>query len=305
MAKILAGKNVIAALDEETIIRVGKLREKGVIPGLAIIRIGENEGDVSYQRGANKKAEALGINVKNINLHEDVSQKELLEVIHKLNDDERCHGVLLLRPLPNHIDDDEIRNALSPEKDMDGITDVSMAGVFAGKDDGYPSCTPAGCIRILDYYGYNIEGRRVTIIGRSLVVGRPLALMLIDRNATVTVCHSRTPKEDVINYCQNSDIIVVTAGVPKMLTSEYFCGKNDEISSDRQSKMEKPIIIDVGIHMDDDGHLCGDVDFESVEPFVEAITPVPGGVGMTTSSILMKHVVASARKVSQKKENNF
>lgn len=290
MGKILAGKNVITALDEETAARVETLKRNGIETALAIIRIGENGGDMAYQRGAGKKAEKVGVRVENYNLADDVSQDELLHIIQKLNDDDECHGILLLRPLPPQIDDDVVRNAVLPEKDMDGITDVSVSGVFAGSSDGFPPCTPAGCIRILDYYGYKIESSRAVIIGRSLVVGRPVAMMLMERNATVTVCHSRTPKEDVKRYCRDADIIIVTAGVPKMFTSEFLDGDG-----------EGKVIIDVGIHVDEDGKLCGDVDFESVEPLCDAVTPVPGGVGMTTSSVLMNHVVIAAKKKAQER----
>lgn len=282
MAKILSGRDVSAAITEETKIQIARLEAQGVHPKFAIIRVGENDDDISYERGAMKRAESVGIAVEHHVLSDDISQDELIELVEKLNNDDTVHGVLMLRPLPRHINDDIVRNTLSSDKDIDGITDYSIAGVFAETGIGYPPCTPSGCLKLLDYYGITIAGKRAVIIGRSMVVGKPLAMMLMKRNATVTLCHSRTSENDLVDYCRDADLIFVTVGVRKMIRREHV--------------RSGQIIVDIGINVDEDGKLCGDADFEVVEPVVAGITPVPGGVGATTSAMLMQHVVRAAKR---------
>ena len=280
MAKQLLGKEVTAALNEKIKANVAALKEKGINPTLGIIRVGENGSDISYERGATKRCETLGVEWVKFLLPEDVSQDELLATIDKVNKDDSIHGVLLFRPLPKHLDQSVIENALDPAKDVDCMTDGSMSGVFTGKQVGFPPCTPQACMEILDHYGIDCTGKKAVVIGRSLVVGKPAAMMLIKKNATVTVCHTKTV--DMPSVAKEADIIIVAAGRAGVVGADYV----------------KPgqTIIDVGINVNAEGKLCGDVDYAAVEPIVDAITPVPGGVGSVTTSVLVGHVVEAAMR---------
>jgi len=280
MAQILSGKEVASAINAGVKAEAAGLRERGIVPKLAIIRVGEREDDISYERGAIKRCGSVGVEVKSIVLPSDTSQDELISVIHDVNNDSGIHGVLLFRPLPKHIDDNAVRRALLPEKDVDGITDGSMAGIYAGEDIGFPPCTPQACMEILDHYGIDVKGKRAVVIGRSLVVGKPAAMMLLKRHATVTICHTRTV--DLPSVAREAEILIVSAGKAGIIGADYL--------------NENQIVIDVGINVNEDGKLCGDVDFKSAEPVVKAITPVPGGVGTVTTSVLAKHVVKAAAR---------
>jgi len=282
MAKLLKGKEVSDALTGKLIEEVKSLGERHIIPTLAIIRVGSHGDDISYEKGATKRCETIGVQVKSYVLPETVSQQKLISTIETINRDQSIHGVLLFRPLPDHIDDMAVRAALAPEKDVDGITDVSMAGVYADTDMGFPPCTPKACMEILDYYGVDIAGKNIVIIGRSLVVGKPLAMMAMKKNGTVTICHTKT--FDLEGVAKKADILIVAAGKAKAIGPEFVS--------------EKQIVIDVGINFTEDGILCGDVDFEKVEPLVDSITPVPGGVGTVTTGILVLHVVEAAKKAA-------
>ncbi len=278
MATVLSGKEVTAALNENLKARVAALQEKSVTPCLAIVRLGEEPGDMAYERGAMKRAETIGITVKQYVLSRDVDQASLLAVIEEINEDPAIHGALLLRPFPAQIDDQTVRNALLPEKDMDGVTDGSMAGVFTSTPLGYAPCTAEACMAVLEHYGIDPKGMRTTVIGRSLVIGKPVAMMLLKKNATVTICHTRT--KDMAEETRRAELVIAAAGKAKMVTADMLS--------------EGQIVIDVGVNMGEDGKLCGDVDYAAAEPLVQAITPVPGGVGTVTSSILMRHVVEAA-----------
>ena len=288
MAQILLGKEVTAALNERIKGNVAALQEKGVNPTLCIIRVGENPSDISYEKGATKRCETLGVACEKILLPEDVAQEELLTVIDKVNKDDHIHGVLLFRPLPKHLDQAVIENALAAEKDVDCMTDLSMSGVFTGKKIGFPPCTPQACMEILDYYGIDCKGKNAVVIGRSLVVGKPAAMMLMGKNATVTVCHTKTV--DVPAIAREADILISCAGVLNSLTKEYV--------------RPGQVVIDVSINWDPEkinkkggkGAIAGDAVFDEVEPIVEAITPVPGGVGSVTTSVLVGHVVEAAMR---------
>ena len=280
MAKQLLGKEVTAALNEKIKANVAELQGKGVNPTLCIIRVGENPSDISYERGATKRCETLGVACEKILLPEDVSQEELLATIDKVNKDDKIHGVLLFRPLPKHLDQAVIENALAPEKDVDCMTDLSMSGVFTGKKIGFPPCTPQACMEILDHYGIDCTGKKAVVIGRSLVVGKPAAMMLMKKNATVTICHTKTA--DMAKEAREADILIVAAGHSGTVTKEYV--------------REGQIVLDVGINVNEEGKLCGDVVFDEVENIVDAITPVPGGVGSVTTSVLVKHVVDAAAR---------
>ena len=282
MAKQLLGKEVTAALNAKLQAQVEELKAKGVVPTLGIVRVGERPDDLSYERGATKRAELIGVEVEKFVLPEDVSKEDLLKVIDEINANDKIHGVLMFRPLPKHLkaDQDEICNRLDPKKDVDGMTDLSNAGVFRGKSMGYAPCTPAACMEILDHYGIDCTGKKAVIIGRSLVVGKPAAMMLMAKNATVTVCHTRT--KDVPSVTREADILVSAAGVLRSLTKEYV--------------RPGQIVIDVSINWDEaKGGIAGDAVYEEIEPIVEAITPVPGGVGSVTTSVLIGHVVEAAR----------
>lgn len=280
MAKQLLGKEVTAALNERIKADVAVLNEKGIKPTLGIIRVGERPDDLSYERGATKRCETLGVEYKKYLLPADVSQEELLKVIDEVNNDDSIHGVLMFRPLPKHIDQTVVENALAAEKDVDCQTDASLGGVFTGKKVGFPPCTPQACMEILDHYGIDCTGKKAVVIGRSLVVGKPAAMMLIKKNATVTVCHTRTV--DMPSVTREADIVIVAAGRPGVVGADYVS--------------EGQIVIDVGINVNEEGKLCGDVDYAAVEPIVEAITPVPGGVGSVTTSVLVGHVVEAAMR---------
>ena len=280
MAKQLLGKEVTAALNERIKADVAALNAKGVKPTLGIIRVGERPDDLSYERGATKRCETLGVEYKKYLLPADVSQEELLKVVDEVNNDDNIHGVLMFRPLPKHIDQTLVENALAAEKDVDCQTDASLGGVFTGKKVGFPPCTPQACMEILDHYGIDCTGKKAVVIGRSLVVGKPAAQMLIKKNATVTTCHTRTI--DMPSVAREAAILIVAAGRAGVVGAEYVSPGQ--------------IVIDVGINVNEEGKLCGDVDYAAVEPIVDSITPVPGGVGSVTTSVLVGHVVEAAMR---------
>lgn len=289
MAKLLLGKEVTAALNEKLQKQAAELKAKGIVPTLGILRVGENPSDLSYENGATKRAELIGVDVKKFVLPEDVTKEALIAKIEELNANDSIHGVLMFRPLPKHLkaDQNEICNKLDPAKDVDCMTDLSNAGVFEGRDDlGFAPCTPQACMEILDYYGIDCKGKNAVVIGRSLVVGKPAAMMLMGKNATVTVCHTRTV--NTAEIARGADILVSAAGVLGSLTKEFV--------------RPGQVVIDVSINWDPEkvnskggkGAIAGDAKFDEVEPIVEAITPVPGGVGSVTTSVLIGHVIEAA-----------
>lgn len=280
MAQILSGAEVAAALGQELRGKAEALREQGVCPTLAILRVGERPDDISYEKAALKRAEAVGVTVRRVALANDASQEELMEAVRRINADDSIHGALLFRPLPTQFDGEAVRAALSPEKDVDGITDASLAGVFAGTKQGFPPCTAQACVEILDHYGIVTQGRKAVVVGRSLVVGKPVSMLLVQRHATVTICHTKTA--DMQSVTRGADILVVAAGRAGVIDREYVSAGQT--------------VIDVGINFTSGGKLTGDVDFAAVEPIVGAISPVPGGVGTVTTMVLMKHVVEAAQR---------
>ncbi|MGI6007833.1 MAG: bifunctional 5,10-methylenetetrahydrofolate dehydrogenase/5,10-methenyltetrahydrofolate cyclohydrolase [Ruminococcus sp.] len=284
MAKQLLGKEVTAALNERIKRKVSQLQEKGITPVLGIIRVGERPDDLSYERGAVKRCETLGVGYEKFLLPETVSQEELIKTIQEVNGRDDIHGVLIFRPLPGHLNEEEVIQTLAPEKDVDGITDGSMVGVFTSTPKGFPPCTPQACMEILDHYGIDCTGKKAVVIGRSLVVGKPAAMMLLKKNATVTICHTRT--KDMPSVVKEADIVIVAAGRAGVVDDTYLSPGQ--------------IVIDVGINVNAEGKLCGDVDFEKAEPVVDAITPVPGGVGSVTTSVLVGHVVEAAERKCEK-----
>ena len=281
MAKILKGAPVTEAMNQKMMEDVAMLREKGVDPTLAIFRVGERPDDLSYERGAMKRCEKIGVTVKNVVLPADVSQEDFDKTLISLNEDPAVHGILMFRPLPSQLDDEKARQMLSPAKDIDGCTDGSLAGVFTNTATGFPPCTAQAAMEILHYYGIELKGKKAAVIGRSLVIGRPVAMMLMHENATVVNCHTRTV--DVPSITSKADILIAAAGKLASVGPEYT--NPDQV------------IIDVGINWDEaKGGIAGDVDFDAVEPHVAALTPVPGGVGTVTTSVLVSHVVEAAKR---------
>ena len=285
MATLLRGAEVVSALNEKIQADVTALKMRGVLPTLAILRVGEKPDDLAYERGAMKRAETVGVAIRQIVLPETVSQEALLSEIAQINADNTIHGCLMLRPLPKHIDDSIVRDALLPEKDIDGITEGSLAGVFAGTKRGFPPCTAQACMEMLAHYNIDPAGKNAVVIGRSLVIGKPVAMMLLQQNATVTICHTRT--KDMPSVTKRAEILIVAAGKPGVIGAEYVPAGQT--------------VLDVGINFTSEGKMVGDVDFSAVEPIVGAITPVPGGVGTVTTSVLMAHVVEAANRAITRK----
>lgn len=280
MVKLLKGKAVADAITEKLITEVEVLKSKGIIPTLAIMRVGERSDDISYERGATKRCEAVGVAVKNILLPQDVPEANFFAVLEELNQDDSVHGILMFRPLPKHIDGEKARKLLDFSKDVDGCTDMSLAGVFTGTKLGFCPCTAEAAMEILHYYDIDVKGKNVAVIGRSLVIGRPVAMLLMHENATVTICHTRT--EDVASISRKADIVVAASGQMESIDSQYL--------------REGQVVIDVGIGWNEaKAKLCGDVCFDEVSEKIAAITPVPGGVGSVTTSILVRHVVEAAQ----------
>ena len=282
MAELWKGAPAAAALTEKLAGQAAVLRQAGVVPTLAIVRVGERPEDLSYERGALKRCEKVGISVKQFVLPEDAAQEELVAVIRQINTDGAIHGCLLFRPLPRHMDEGAVCAALSPAKDVDGITPGSLAGVFAGSGAGYPPCTAQACIELLDYHGYDLKGKRAVVVGRSLVIGKPVAMLLLGRHATVTLCHTRTV--DLAAECRRAEVLVAAAG------------KAGVIGADCLSPGQ--VVLDVGINVDQGGSLVGDVDFAAAQSVAGAVTPVPGGVGAMTTTVLARHVLEAAAKAA-------
>ena len=281
MAQILKGKPVADALTAQMKKDVEELKAAGVTPTLCIFRVGERPDDLSYERGATKRASVVGIEVRNVILPADVSQEVFDTEFRKVNEDDSIHGILLFRPLPGHLDNEKARQMLNPAKDIDGCTDLSLAGVFTNTKTGFPPCTAQAAMEILHYFGIQVKGKKAAVIGRSLVIGRPVAMMLMHENATVVNCHTRTV--DVPSITRAADILITASGQLHSVTRKYT--------------NPYQVVIDVGINWDEaKGGISGDVAFEDVEPYVAAITPVPGGVGSVTTCVLISHVVEAAKR---------
>ena len=280
MAELLKGAPVAAALAERCTADVEACKAAGVEPCLAILRVGERSDDLSYERGATKRCEAVGVKVKNVVLPEEVDQRTMMATIKELNEDASVHGILMFRPLPKQLDETACCEALAACKDVDAATNESLASVFTGFGEGYAPCTAQACMEILAHYGIDPKGKRAAVIGRSLVIGKPVSMLLMAANATVTTCHTKTV--DMPAITREADIVVVAAGRMETIGEEYFKAGQT--------------VIDVGIGWNDaKGKLCGDVKFDEAEPVVGAITPVPGGVGSVTTAVLVSHVVEAAK----------
>ena len=280
MADLLLGKPVADAMAADIVARAKALTASGKQPTLSIVRVGERPDDLTYERSAMKRADACGIAVKQFVLPADASPDDVLAAVAAVNSDDSIHGCLLFRPLPEGIDEQAVCNALDPAKDIDGITRGSLATLLAGTGEGFAPCTAAACIDILDHYGINPQGKKAVVLGRSLVIGKPVALMLLARNATVTVCHSRT--QDLASAVRDADIVVCATGRARAYGADLFAPGQT--------------VLDVGINFDDEGNLCGDADFDAVESVVSAITPVPRGVGSVTTVAMLRNVVIAAER---------
>lgn len=281
MAELLKGKPVADALDDATKKRAEALKEKGITPTLAILRVGERPDDLSYERGATKRCEKDGVAVVNKVLPDDCSQEDLMEAIKKLNEDDSVHGILMFRPLPKSLDEKAACDAILPKKDVDGITKGSMAYIYSGMGEGFAPCTSQAVMEILGHYGIDPKGKKATVVGRSLVIGKPVSMLLMNANATVTVCHSKTI--DMLKVTQNADIVIAALGRAEMLGAEYFT--------------KGQTVIDVGINYSQEKQkLVGDVKSDEAENVVSNLTPVPGGVGSVTTAVLVSHVVEAAEK---------
>lgn len=287
--EILKGAEVANALNQTLREALPVFGEN--LPHLAIIRVGQRPDDMSYERGAVKRMAAVGLRCSCFSFEEEISNSEFQQRFDEINEDEDVDGILLLRPLPRHLDERAIEQRIDPAKDVDGISPVNLAKVFAGDPSGYAPCTPEAVIEMLDYAKIDLTGKRAVVVGRSLVVGKPLAMLLMGRNATVTICHTKTVELPAV--CRSAQVLVAAAGRARMLDGRY-------VGPDA-------VVVDVGINVDQSGSLCGDVDFGSLPEHTALATPVPGGVGTVTTSVLAKHVVQAAarRRLSFEKQKEW
>jgi methylenetetrahydrofolate dehydrogenase (NADP+)/methenyltetrahydrofolate cyclohydrolase len=279
MAVIMKGAEVVRAMKEKLLTEAAGLKQQGIIPGLGMIRLGVRPDDLAYEKGAIKKAESVGINCQVFEYPETMAQTELVTEIGQINADQSIHGIMLFRPLPAQIDENVIKQVISPEKDVDCLNPVNVAKVFSGDESGFAPCTPAAVMEILEHYQISVTGKSVVVIGRSLVVGKPLAMMLLKKNATVTICHTQTANLPAV--CQAADILIAAAGKAKMVTAGFI--------------PQGGVVIDVGININREVKLCGDVDYEDAVNLAAYITPVPGGVGAVTAFVLAKNVIRGAK----------
>ena len=278
MAKLIDGKLISTQIKEELKEEVTKLKEEGIVPCLAVVQVGKDPASSVYVNNKKKACAFIGIESLSYELDETVAEEELLSLVQKLNEDEKVNGILVQLPLPAHIREDAVIQAIAPEKDVDGFHPESVGNMCIGRN-GFLPCTPAGIIELLKRSEIEIEGKECVIIGRSNIVGKPMAALLLRENATVTVAHSKT--KDLKSIAKRADILIVAIGKAKFITKDYI--------------KEGAVVIDVGMHRDEQNHLCGDVDCEDVSSVVSAITPVPGGVGPMTIAMLMNNCVETIR----------
>ncbi len=282
--QIIKGKPVADKISKELINEVDNLVKEGINPKLAILRVGSRPDDLAYERGALKRCQTIGIETKVVQLPENISQEEYINEIYKLNDDKKVNGILMFRPLPKHLNEDEIKYHIDPKKDIDCFNPINTAKIAENDKSGFPPCTPTAVVEILKYYNIDLSGANIVVLGRSMVVGKPVSMLLLNENSTVTICHSRTRNLQEIS--SRADVVIAAVGKAKMVTSDYV--KNGAV------------VIDVGINVDNNGNLCGDVDTENLLEKVSMITPVPGGVGSVTTSILASHVVKACKLQNNK-----
>ena len=282
MSLRIDGKKISSDIKEELKEQVKQLKEKGVSVCLAVIQVGNDPASSVYVNNKKKACAYIGIESQAYELPEETTQEELLALIDRLNKDDHVNGILVQLPVPAHMDEKEIIQAISPAKDVDGFHPQSVGALSTG-EPGFVSCTPAGIIQLLKRSGISIDGKDCVVVGRSNIVGKPMAMLLLRENGTVTICHSHT--KNLKEVCQRADILVAAIGKPKFFDESYV--------------KDGAVVIDVGIHRNAENKLCGDVDYAAVEPIVDAITPVPGGVGSVTTSVLVGHVVEAAMRKAQ------
>ncbi|MDL2311138.1 bifunctional 5,10-methylenetetrahydrofolate dehydrogenase/5,10-methenyltetrahydrofolate cyclohydrolase [Peptostreptococcaceae bacterium OttesenSCG-928-C18] len=282
MDAVLSSNELAKKLEEDIISRVKTLTQKGETPKLAILRVGENPNDISYEKSLLKKGDSYGIDVQQVIVDENISTEELKSKMEELNNDNSVTGIIMFRPLPKHIDEDLIQETISWKKDVDCMSPLNLAKIFQGDFSSFQPATPYASMKILEYYNIDLSGKNVAIVNRSMVLGKPLAMMVLGKNGTPTICHSRT--KDLKKVLQEADVVVTATGRAKSLTREFLT---------RDS-----IVIDVGVSMGEDGKLSGDADYEDLKDFVKGITPRLGGVGKITSTLLMDQLV-------QAKENSL
>lgn len=282
----LHGDVVKKNIENYIISSVNDLVSRGTVPKLAVIRAGDDSGQIYYENAILKQSKAYGIETQAINFTSNISPALVEVTLQAVNEDDSVHGIIMLRPFPEHIDDEKLRGILKPDKDVDAITDISIAQLFTGKEDAYFACTAEACMEVMHHYGISAEGRKVTIVGRSLTVGKPLAIMMLNENATITVCHSRTPREDQIAACRNADIVVLATGRTEGYGTEFF--------------RDGQIILDVGTGTGRDGRMHGDLDIEEIKETGEitdlTYTPVPGGIGRVTTALLLRNIIKAANR---------
>lgn len=285
MAELLQGKPVAEFICRKLQKEVSELSSNGITPTLAIIRVGQREDDMAYERSIEINCGRIGVHVRKYVFDTDITQDKLIDHIKMIDNNSAVHGVLIFRPLPPQFDDSAVCRAISAEKDVDGITNSSLAGVFTGNAAGFAPCTAQACMEILDYYGIDPKSKNTAVIGRSLVVGKPVSMLLLKKHATVTICHTKT--KNVSSLCKKAEILIVAAGRPNTADKNYFSPGQ--------------VVIDVGINIDSNGKLCGDANFTDALETVQYITPVPGGVGTVTTMVLAKHVVEAAKVSANQK----
>ena len=282
MGQIIKGKPVADAITAEIVKDVEELKSKDIEPKLKIVRVGAREDDLAYERGALSRMEKCGIKAEVLELPVDICQADFVKELKAVNDDPSVHGILLFRPLPKQLDMEKIKFVVDPVKDIDCMNPLNAEKIFEGDKTGYPPCTSQACVEILDHYGIDMKGKRAAVIGRSMVVGKPLAMLLLDKNATVTICHSRT--NDLPGVCRQAEVVIAAVGRAEMVTGDFIS--------------EGAVVIDVGINVNAEGKLCGDVKFDECVDKASMITPVPAGVGSVTTSVLAKHVVKACKQIN-------
>jgi methylenetetrahydrofolate dehydrogenase (NADP+)/methenyltetrahydrofolate cyclohydrolase len=279
----LTGKPVVENLRENIKTRIAELKERNIIPTILIIRVGNKEDDVFYERSILKNCSLLGIEGRVKELSRNASTEELIKIIENANGDNNIHGIMMFRPLPDHLDQKEILEKINPKKDIDGMTPVNLEKIFEGDDSGFSPCTPKAVIEMLKYYDIPLQGSNVVVVGRSLVVGRPLAMLLLKENATVVICHSKT--KNISSMTSKADIVVSAIGKAKFMNGKYFT--------------DSSIVIDVGVNNDENGKICGDVDYDNIFGWVRALTPPTGGVGAITTTILLEQAVKACEILTE------
>lgn len=282
--QIIKGKPVADKISEDLIKEVELLVKEGINPKLTIVRVGARSDDLSYERGALKRCQNIGITTEVLELAEDITQEEYIDVLKKVNDDKDVNGILCFRPLPKHLNEEVIKYVIAPEKDVDCFSPINSAKVMEGDKSGFPPCTPTAVVEILKHYNVDLKGSKVTVLGRSMVVGKPVSMLLLSEHATVTICHSKT--KNLSDVAAEADVLIAAIGRAKMVDESFV--------------KDGAVVIDVGINVDEEGNLCGDVDTNAVLNKVSMITPVPAGVGSVTTSILAKHLVKACKLQNNK-----